>query len=140
MGFKILEEGLEVKSKRKFINIILVGILLSPIVICVGFLNLNRIDAKLCVQRMALRVNIAPTYASIKGYIIENLKPGMVQEDVDKILIGIAPIRTMDSIYDGTTYHQVALVTCMFAINNIVVQTAFDEDGLLEKAWIEELP
>jgi len=120
---------------------ILAVILLSPILICVGFILLNRLDAKLCVQQMARNVGVAPTYSSIQEYILESLKPGMVRGDVDEILMKIAPIKTRDSVLDdGDTIHQVVLVPCIFAMNNIVVMTGFDKDGLFRTAWIEEFP
>ena len=94
------------------------------------------IEAPFCVSKIANRLNIEPTYPSIKAYIRENIKPGMTREDVHRVLEQISLI----GVEGDETLELVGVYMCDSPLNNMVFLVRYSADGKLVSIEKEDYP
>jgi len=83
------------------------------------------IEAPFCLSRIAKRVNIEPTYPSIKAYLGENIKLGMKADAVHSVFEQISPI----GVNKHENLEEVIMLMCKSPLNNLIFWVRYDADG-----------
>jgi hypothetical protein len=95
----------------------------------------RRLDEKLCLNRMAERIGVEPSYANIGMFIENKLEPGMQRDEVESILKRLGPISTRQ-VSDITV--KVTVRQCWHPMNHIIINTRYTDKDILISKRIED--
>lgn len=83
------------------------------------------VEAPFCLSKIAKRIEIEPTYPSIKVYLRENIKLGMKADAVHSVFERVSPI----GVHKYENLEEVIMLMCKSPLNNLIFWVRYDADG-----------
>jgi hypothetical protein len=85
-------------------------------------------DAAICMPRAAKNVGVPATYAAIRLYIIDHMKPGMTRGEVQTALI---PLGSLEITSSDSGTDTMWINMCLVPFNNFTLFLHYKPDGHL---------
>lgn len=123
----------------KRIRFVFLGTLIGVAVIILGYLVISTIDRSICVQQVAQRIGVEPSYENLIRYVSLVIIKGMGREEVEIALSKLGPldVHHFNPGISTESADSIWIKMCRNPFNNFWVHVKYNADGELTSFVID---